>query len=251
MTITKDSYVASTADVRRYQFRSLAIVLLLFGAYGTITAKLMPDWILVVIVLLLLPRWMIYTHELFHLRNAKQIDFITRLMPLPFTPFALGYDEFRQIHFRHHRHPATPTDPDAYHILGGPWRGALGALTVPEQSFFRWTRLTHGILKPSLNFWWRSGIFGACLLVGGWSFFWFWIPLRLVYALGDFSFFYLLHVRGGQPGSYSLKLPRVFQVLAELLYGRTLVRATMFHNRHHLHPGIQARALPLWEPTHP
>ena len=245
-----DPHVATVADAQRYQFRSLTIVLLLFSAYGAVVALAMPGWILMIMMLLLLPRWMIYTHELFHLRGPTQVDFATRLMPLPFTPFALGYDEFRQIHFRHHKHPATRADPDAFHLLGGPWRAAWGALTVPEQAFFRWIRQPHGIRTLSPGFWWRIGIFGACLLVGGWTFLWFWIPLRLVYALGDFSFFYLPHVRDGVPGTYCLKLPRAFQVLAELLYGRTLVRATMFHDRHHLHPSIQARALPFWNPEH-
>ena len=243
--VAQKSSVATDADARRYQFRSLVIVCLIFCGFGAVAVKMVSGWVLVAIVVLLLPRWMIYTHELFHLRGGTQIDFVTRMMPLPFTPGALGYAEFRQIHFHHHQHPATPEDPDAFHLLGGPWYALWGALTLPEQSIIRWASQNGWGSGLNFDFLCRASIFGACLGIGGVTFLWLWVPLRLVYALGDFSFFYLLHVRHGVPGTYSLQIFPVLRVLAELIYGRTLVRATMFHDRHHLYPQIRARSLPV------
>jgi len=67
---------------------------------------------------ILVVRWLLSVHELFHLRNDRQVDPITRLLPLILTPFSLGYRELLDIHRRHHRYAATPEDPEYYEIRG-------------------------------------------------------------------------------------------------------------------------------------
>ena len=132
------AYYATDQDARQYELASGAIVLTLIGAYLGAALHVIPVWAMVLAVVSVLPRWMIYFHELFHVRKSDQITPLNRLMLLPFTPLSLGYREFREIHLGHHKAPASEKDPDAFHILGGPFLAFLGALTLSEQALVRW-----------------------------------------------------------------------------------------------------------------
>lgn len=237
------SYYATDRDARRYAVSSNVIVVLLIALDIGVAYGVVAPWGLMLAIALLLPRWMIYTHELFHVRKANEVDWLNRLMPLPFTPISLGYREFREIHMGHHRAPATEKDPDAFHILGGPLKAFLGALTLSEQAIARWLKshpldreLATGIVV-------RLAIFGSLAFVAQWWFLAFWLALRVNYAVGDFVFFHYLHVREGKVGSYPLKLPAAVEALATALAGKTLVAAILYHDRHHAYPRVAAHHL--------
>lgn len=243
MRMALSAIYAGEQDARRYALLGNAIVLTLFALYAAAVAGAVSRWLLPLAVVILLPRWMIYVHELFHLRSEHRVDPLNRLLLLPFTPLALGYREFRTIHFGHHRNPATADDPDSFHILGGTTRALVGALTLPEQAFWRWI-LRYGVdVRLGLGAVLRLATFAALALAGGIAFLWLWVPLRLVYAAGDLAFFHLLHFRHGHPGTYALTLPPVVTRLARMVYGNTVVFAVLHHDRHHRDPRVAARHL--------
>lgn len=237
------SYYATDGDATRYAMSSNAIAVLLIALDIGVAYGVVAPWGLMLAVALLLPRWMIYTHELFHIRKASEVDWLNRLMPIPFTPFSLGYREFREIHMGHHRAPATDKDPDAYHILGGPLRAFLGALTLSEQAIARWLRSHPLDRELAIGVIGRLAIFGSLAYLAQWWFVAFWLALRINYAVGDFVFFHYLHVRGGKTGTYPLRFPAAIETLATMLGGKTLVYAILYHDRHHAFPRVAAHHL--------
>lgn len=240
---TINAYYADDRDAQVFARQNIVITLAIFGLYGVTVYSQLSPWILAAVVMALIPRWSINTHELFHLREPNQLDLTNRIILLPFTPFSLGYSEFRRIHFDHHRAPATDDDPDAFHILGGPLRAFFGALTLPEQAAVRWV-LARGVSRSLA----REGLvrlvtFASLAAAGGTMFFWLWIPMRISYALGDFVFFHLLHYRNDTAGNFGAAVPPWLYKLASILLGATLVNAVLYHDRHHDNPRVAARFL--------
>lgn len=234
---------ATDADARRYELGAGIIGVALVAAYLAAAVNIIPLWALVMLVALVLPRWLVYFHELFHVRTASKVSRLNGLMLLPFTPFSLGYREFREIHWGHHKAPATEQDPDAFHILGGPIKAFLGAMTLSEQSPIRWLRLHRMDRQLAIGMGIRFALFATLLWISPWTFLVFWLSLRVTYALNDFVFFHYLHVREGRLGTFPVLLPEWFLRLFTLISGDTVVAATLYHDRHHAYPRVAARHL--------
>lgn len=230
-------------DARRFQRNALLINGLIYAHYGAVVFSLVPPWTLLLTLPVLVVRWMLSVHELFHLRNPQEVDPLTRLLPLAFTPLMLGYSEYRSMHFGHHRHHGTVEDPEHFHIRGSKFAGFLNALSAPEQSYFRWIA-KHGMSPElALGSVVRLLLFACLIILGGKLFLWYWIPLRIAYAISYFSFFYCLHRRGPEHGVYPLTLPVWVQRIFALLYSQDALHATCYHHVHHDHAVIAARHL--------
>lgn len=232
------------ADALRLRRTGLLCYGLLYGHVAACLAGLLPAWTLALTTPILVARWMIATHELFHLRRHDQIDPITRLMPLMLTPLSLGYKEFLAIHGGHHRHMATPDDPEYFQIRGNPVTGFLNALTAPEQAFFRWVFRQPADAELLLGASARLLLFCGLAWTGPAVFLWYWLPTRLGFGLAYFVFFYCVHRRGGEFGVYPLRLPAPLRGAFTALVGREAMLATCHHDAHHLHPRVSAFRLP-------
>lgn len=240
-------YCVTELDALQYSRRCMVGTGLMVGGYALAIAQVLPLWALPLLVLLVLPRWMINVHELLHVYDEQQLHPLICLMgasPVPLSILSLSYGQIRQQHFAHHAAPTTAADPDRYHICGH-WLQALGnALTSPEQSAGRWIA-QHG-LSASLLF---DLVVKGCLLVGlawlgGGAFWVFWLSLRLVYGLGDFAFFRLVHHQHGEAGTFGLTLPPLIMTLSVWVFGQTVTYATLNHDLHHRNPYLAARSLP-------
>lgn len=239
-----DAYYGGDRDAQVFARENVVITLAIFALYGLTVYFHWSPWVLAGVAMALIPRWSINTHELFHLREPSQLDLTNRIILLPFTPFSLGYREFRRIHFDHHRSPAAYDDPDAFHILGGSAKAFVGTMTVPEQAAVRWV-LARGV-SGNLA---REGLmrlltFISLAAAGGKTFFWLWLPIRISFALGDFVFFHLLHYRDGARGNFGATAPPWLSRIASIFLGATLVNAVLYHDRHHDNPRVAARFLP-------
>lgn len=126
------------ADARRLTIQSLAYNALIYAHFGIALAGIVPLWTMFLSAPVLVARWMLAPHELFHLRSEREVDFVTRMTPLMLTPLSLGYREFLDIHRRHHLYMATPKDPEYYQIRGSKLSGLLNAMAGPENAYFRW-----------------------------------------------------------------------------------------------------------------
>jgi hypothetical protein len=218
----------------------------LLGAYGAAIAQLIPPWSLPLIILLVLPRWMINVHELLHIYSEQQLNRFICLMgasPVPLSIVSLSYGEMRTQHFAHHATATTEADPDAYHIRGTWLQASFHAFTSPEQTAIRWI-YRYG-LTPRLMV--DLGMKLVVLVVLGWLggslFLWFWLPLRLVYGIGDLAFFRCVHHQKGDYGTFALHLSRPLQTVGEIIFGCTVVHTTLNHDIHHRNPYIAARSL--------
>ena len=207
------------------------------------TGGMLPEWTLLLSVPILVPRWMIAIHELFHLRSEREVDPLTRLLPFVFTLVGVGYRELLVNHRSHHRHMTTPLDAEYFQLRGSPLVGLFNAFSAPEQLWFRWIA-EHGMdgtLLPGTLI--RLALILALIGAAGTTFLWYWIPARVAFGLSYFIFFYCLHRRGTAFGVYPLVLPGALARVAKLLWGRDVVEATLHHDVHHAQPRIAARHL--------
>lgn len=243
-SIAWNSYFGSDADARRLTWTPLVCYVLLYGHFALAAMGWVAWWTLCCSAPLLMVRWLLATHELMHLRGAREVDLITRLMPMLLTPLSLGYREFLDIHRGHHRFMATPQDPEYFQLRGGKLQGLLNAMTAPEQAFLRWLARKGVDAELVLGALLRCALFGLLILLSGWKFLWYWIPLRAAFGASYFAFFYALHRRGDEYGVYRVTLPAWGGRLFALLFGREALLATTYHDIHHAHPLVSAVHLP-------
>ena len=237
------TYFASDSDARRLTAASLLCVALIYGNLLAAAAGIVPVWTLAIVAALLVPRWMIAIHELFHLRSEREVDPVTRFQPLLFTPLSLGYRENLVNHRTHHRFMGTPADAEFYQLRGSRLSGFANAMTAPEQMWFRWVN-AHGLdRRLAMDTALRFALFAALAAGTGAVFLWYWVPARITFGFSYFVFFYWLHRRGPEMGVYQLVVPKPLAALLRLLYGRDVVEATLHHDVHHVQPRIAAEHL--------
>lgn len=208
-------------DARRFNRQIHGCLVLLYLHFGLVLLGWLPGWTMFLSAPVLVVRWMLSMHELFHLHTAREVDACTRLLCLMLTPFFLGYREMRDMHRGHHRHMATPQDPDFFHIRGNKFCGLFNAMTAPEQMTARWLR-RHGADAPLLGH-------GA---------------VRLAFGASYFAFFYCLHRRGNAYGVYAAQLPAWAAWLFGKVFGQDALLATLHHDIHHGAPRVRALDLP-------
>jgi fatty acid desaturase len=246
-------YMVTEQDALGYIRQCWMASAVLLLSYGLAVQGILPIAGLVLVVILALPRWIISIHELMHIYDDQQISRWVGLMgvsPVPLSVLTLSYSQLRAIHWEHHLDPASPADPDAYHIRGPVWWAFLNALTVPEQSVIRWLTTRGLSVSLTLDLVIKAVLLGAIAWWGGATFWWFWVTLRLVYGIADFAFFRCVHHHQGEYGTFGLSLPAVWVRLGEGVFGKTVVHATLNHDLHHQAPGLAARSLSLARQHH-
>ena len=236
-------YFAGEKDARLYQLKIITITLAIYVCFALFTLGMVNVWWMIVLSSLLVTHWMITFHELLHLKKPEELDYITRLFLIPFSPFNLGYREYRDIHMRHHLYTATSKDPDAFHILGGSLKAFFGALTQHEQASFRYIRSNGVSLELGIMMFVRFSVFSGLLFISPQEFLLWWTVLRVTYTINDFVFFHFVHYRSGVAGTFSIPLPSFLLYPALLIYGKDVVYGTMYHDTHHEHSMIAARYL--------
>jgi len=234
---------ASDDDARRLTAATLLCNALAYAQLFCAAWGLVPGWTLALTLPILIPRWMIAVHELFHLRSEREVDPITRLLPFLFTFLSIGYRESLANHRGHHRHMATPADPEYYQLRGGKVVGFANAMTAPEQMWVRWVA-QHGLDRElARDTAIRLALFIGLIWISGPIFLWYWIPARFAFGLSYFAFFYWLHREREAFGVYPLALPLWLARLGTLVWGPDVIEATLHHDLHHAQPRIAAKHL--------
>lgn len=239
-----ETYYADAKDAKEYHLKLFLFTFVIYGCFVAYANQWMSLTLMALITSVCVTRWLIAFHELFHLREAGALDFITRLQPIPFSPLNLGYHEYREIHRYHHIHAASEQDPDAFHIRGGFFKALLGSVTVHEQSTIRYIAKNGMSRELFVMMVFRFAIFTGLL---GWNpqaFLIWWLVLRLTYIVNDFVFFHVVHFRSGKTGTFALPLPTWLKWVFIAIYGYDVVYATMHHDTHHRHYQVAAKNLP-------
>jgi fatty acid desaturase len=236
-------YFASDRDARRLTRNSLACIALIYVDLLAAAAGIVPVWTLAILVPLLVPRWMIAIHELFHLRSEREVDPVTRFQLLLFTPLSLGYRENLVNHRTHHRFMGVTGDAELYQLRGSRLSGFINAMTAPEQMWFRWVGERGIDRRLAVETTLRCLLFAGLAAGTGTAFLWYWIPARIAFGTSYFVFFYWLHRRGDDMGVYPVVLPTPLPRILTLLYGQDVVEATVHHDVHHVQPRIAAEHL--------
>lgn len=238
-----EHYYATERDATEYQTKTITFTLGLYLIFFAYVLGYIHYWLMIPVSSVLVTRWLIAFHELLHLKKAEDLDWVTRLVLIPFSPVNLGYREYRQIHIGHHRFTAQAADPDAFHIRGSHFKALLGAITQQEQASYRYVKL-HGLSKElTVMLILRASLFFLLLLGFGKAFVAWFLVLRITYIINDFIFFHLVHFRSGQNGTFKIPLPTWLQYLFIMIYGIDVVYATMHHDIHHHNARIAAKYL--------
>jgi len=233
------------ADARHYVRVTLVLVCLLYVSLGVALFRLIPAWLLLLVVPLIYLRLALALHELLHAASAPEVPAFHRLTMIFETPIGLGYREHRAIHFAHHRFASTDRDPERYQIIGGAWRAFGNALISPEHALVTWIR-AHGLSRQLAGeMAVRFIAFVAVAAIAPSVFLVYWIALRLSIGFASFVFHHVLHSLHGRLGTFPLPVPRAVMRVAEVLFGREPLLILTEHERHHEWPRVRARDLPL------
>ena len=237
-------------DARHYVRVTLGLVGLLYASLGFALARVLPAWLLVILVPLIYLRLALALHELLHVSSAGEVPAFHRLTMIFETPLGLGYREHRAIHFAHHRFASTDRDPERYQIVGGPWRAFGMALISPEHALLTWIR-DHGLTRDlALEMAVRLVAFVIVAAINPAVFFVYWIALRLSVGFASFVFHHVLHSLEGRVGTFPLPVATWVVRLAAFLFGREPILILTEHERHHEWPRVRARDLPLLPSPH-
>ena len=238
-------YYADEKDALEYRIKIRFFTFALFACYVAYETGAINGVWMALLTSVMVTRWMIAFHELMHLKKPHELDLLTRLLPIPFAPFNLGYREYQNIHMGHHQFTATTKDPEAFHILGGSVKAFIGALTQHEQASYRYIRSNGLSRELAVMMALRAALFFALLFAAPQAFLAWWLVLRLSYVVNDFVFFHLVHYRSGVAGVFPIPLPSYLVYPALLIYGSDVVYATMHHDIHHQHTRIAPKYLPV------
>lgn len=238
-------YNRNSADALAYTRGGMFCVVVLYGALAGVVSGYVPVWIVAPVIAVSYARWALYIHELMHVHRPEYVRWILRSMMLFDTPLSLGYREYQDVHFRHHRLLGTPKDPEAFQIDGSASRAFIGAMLSPEIAAYKWVR-AHGV-SPSLA---RDGLIRACgmaLLVAlaPQAFWGYWITLRSTIGVSNFLFHRMLHCRRGKFGTFELRLSGVPQTLLRSWLGKELIHVLCEHDAHHAWPSVKPGHLPV------
>lgn len=226
------------SDAKNFETEALLMNTLLLIALVFYSVDALPLLLLMLLVSIFITRWMISIHELFHISFGENVSLFTRLILIPFTPFNLGYDEYRAVHMRHHKSNAGSEDPEAYHIRQNHFKSLLVSMTYPEQSFFRYIKsqqLSNHQWKHVLI---RLLLFLSLLIIFQMDFIIYWLVLRVCYGINIWTFFHCLHNKNGEYGTYPVNLPYTVKQVYKWLYGKHSLEATLHHDVHHQWPRV-------------
>jgi fatty-acid desaturase len=237
--------IRDRSDVRHYVRLTLGLTCLLYLSLGLALARVLPAWLLLVVVPLIYLRLALALHELLHAASAAEVPAFHRLTMIFETPIGLGYREHRAIHFAHHRFASTDRDPERYQIVGGPWRAFANALISPERALVAWIG-AHGLTRDlAIEMAIRCAAFIVIASLNPWAFLMYWIALRLSVGFASFVFHHVLHSLDGRLGTFPLPVPGWVLAAAGFLFGREPMLILTEHERHHEWPRVRARDLPL------
>jgi fatty acid desaturase len=223
---------------------SMAICVL--PGYGVL-----PAWVVFLLNVSLTTQIVALTHELIHEPRAQtRANLPLRINFHVYSPFTVGFDEYRTLHLLHHKYSNSGQDPDYFMVKGGRLRSFLYLCFAPEYWFFY--VLFHKKTQPHFVplYLMRLLVLGAFIYIAGWQAYvlLFFIPAKLSYGLSFFIFSHEAHTdhEGKREGVYNLRVrfPLIHRSL-KLIIGPYAYHIAHHHANHHEYPWVSGRKLGL------
>ena len=163
----------------------------------------LPWFVLPLTLLLVFSRWAFSIHSRLHAHT--EYPWYEEMVFLLTSPFNVGLLEHKVIHAKHHAFIGTERDLERLFYDAHPLVAFCLCLGHPEITFWRalpWMKIE--ALGKALV---RGALFGCLWLLGGTNFlFWYFLPMRLLWAVSQFMFTWVLHHQA-QPRTINLVLP--------------------------------------------
>ncbi len=244
MNQNHNAYRRTTREIRwmTYAVPLLSVMSVLLCLIPEITS--VPAWAIFLVNIPLTIRIVGMNHELFHEPPSKLGgNLLLRLNLHVYTPLTIGFDEYRELHLRHHAYDNSDRDPDFRMIRDGK-HNALWRLALAPEYWFLYC-MKHGIL--SRDFWLlHTGrmlvLAGYVALVGVENYLLlFLLPTKLAFALSFLVFSYESHTDAtGKPRSIWNLKPRL-TLLNRAIYwsiGPYAYNIAYHHATHHAYPWV-------------
>lgn len=186
-------------------------------------------------------------HELIHTRRPQGFSlsyWLIRMNLHVYSPFTLGFDEYKRLHLCHHGYTNTSRDPDYLLVKDGKLNAWLRLPFTPEHWFFFAVRRR----MVSKDFWFLYSLRLAFLAfavsqIGFASYLlYFLLPSKLAYLFGFLIFALECHIdENDVRGIFNVELrwPIVQKVL-RVAAGPFTYNGTFFHAVHHRFPRVSS-----------
>lgn len=207
-----------------------------------------PPWMIFFANIVLTTQIAILTHELIHEpASATRWNLPLRINLHLYSPFTVGFAEYRRLHGLHHVNANCPeSDPDYFFIRGGGLRAFLTLAFAPEYLFFYVLHKKEAQPDFYAFHLCRNGLLlGYIYLLGFWTFaLLFFIPAKLAWGIGFLLFSYESHIdeHGIREGSFNLEpQSALLRMLLKLLVGPYAYYVAFSHASHHAYPRASGR----------
>lgn len=258
MTIVSENFINQRLQLHRSRteivafnilipFLSLVSMAICFlPKYG-----LIPSWIVCLLNIALTSQIVALTHELMHEPSSEtKWNYFLKLNFHVYSPFTVGFEEYKRLHALHHMNENTDKDPDYFMVKGGRLRSLLLLAFAPEYWFFYVLKN-----KQTQNHFWIFYCLRILLLicfvfnVGFLAYLaLFFVPSKLSYGLSFLIFSHEAHTNelGERKGTYNLSLSWSFITkLLKIFVGPYGFNIAFNHANHHLYPWVSGRKLGL------
>lgn len=188
-------------------------------------------------------------HELMHApQTIVENNLLLNLNFHVYTPFTLGFGEYRKLHLEHHCNSNSINDPDFWLIKDGKLNAFLRVGFAPEYWFLYSIKKGYFNRKSVLFYVLRMFLLSLYIYTVGFEAFviLYLIPTKIAYALTFMTFSYETHIddTGTPNGSWNLQphLKLINQII-KVLIGKQAYNIAYYHATHHKYPLIAGKQL--------
>lgn len=251
---SRDYFKRSDIEVMAFNLLIPLLSIVSFSLCYLAKLSLVPSLLVFLFNIVVTTHIVTLTHELMHEPSSStHWNYLLRINLHVYSPFTVGFDEYKRLHTLHHMHENTSMDPDLFMVKGNRFRSFLLLSFAPEYWFFYVLR--HHETKDHFWLFWfvRMSILAMFIsVVGPVSYFvLFFVPTKISYGVGFLLFSHESHTNevGERCSAFNLLTQsKALSKVLELVLGPYAFNIAFRHATHHLYPWVSSRKLDfLWQ----
>jgi hypothetical protein len=224
---------------RTLLLKSLGFSLLTYSAMVGYYFKVVPLGVLIAANVLFYIRAYLRMHDLCHAFSTK--GWVVRFLPTALfaNPVWGGVAPFITTHVQHHQYLGSNQDPWLNYYAGHPLRALFFNMIEPENNLYNFVKQGRAGRKFFENLAFDIARHTLNIVLFKWAYLTHVLIQRICHGLGVFLFNFWPHrehwTKSATIGSFNREREiRPHATLLSLFFGKALVEAGMFHNRHHV-----------------